>query len=76
MTGCVYAHARLRQCACLRTYAFARVFMGTRVKMRVYPTASVAMPRLRPRLNQEKAKTCVPRWQMGVDVDAVGMAAQ
>eukprot|EP00974_Lingulodinium_polyedra_P021360 2062717-Lingulodinium_polyedra.AAC.1 len=61
MTGCVYAHARLRQCPCLRTYAFMRVFMGTRSKMLVYSTASVAMPRLRPRPKEENAKTCVSR---------------
>eukprot|EP00974_Lingulodinium_polyedra_P027655 2672313-Lingulodinium_polyedra.AAC.1 len=49
MTGCVYAHARLRQCPCLHTYAFMHVFMSTRVNMCVYPTASVTMPCLRPR---------------------------
>eukprot|EP00974_Lingulodinium_polyedra_P073687 7134957-Lingulodinium_polyedra.AAC.1 len=28
--------------------------------MRVYPSAAVAMPHLRPRPNPEKTKTCIP----------------
>eukprot|EP00974_Lingulodinium_polyedra_P059983 5780760-Lingulodinium_polyedra.AAC.1 len=56
MIGCVYATARLRQCPCLCAYAFTHVLTSTRVKMLVYPAASVATPRLRPRPNQEKAK--------------------
>eukprot|EP00974_Lingulodinium_polyedra_P055088 5298461-Lingulodinium_polyedra.AAC.1 len=47
-TDCVYAHARLRPCPCLRAYAFMHVFTNTKNKMLVYRTASVAMPRLRP----------------------------
>eukprot|EP00974_Lingulodinium_polyedra_P030138 2902051-Lingulodinium_polyedra.AAC.1 len=71
MTGCVYAHARLRQCPCLRTSAFMHVFMSTRVKMLGYPTASVAMPCLRPRPMRGKQKRAFHDDKMGMDVDAV-----
>eukprot|EP00974_Lingulodinium_polyedra_P087955 8529834-Lingulodinium_polyedra.AAC.1 len=60
MTVCVYAHARLRQCPCLPTYAFMHVSMSTRVKMRVCPSASVAMRCLRPRPIRA-SKACVSR---------------
>eukprot|EP00974_Lingulodinium_polyedra_P045308 4345267-Lingulodinium_polyedra.AAC.1 len=44
--------------------------------MLAYPTASVAMPRLRPRPNQQKQKRAFHADKMGMDVDAIGMAAQ
>eukprot|EP00975_Prorocentrum_lima_P011080 2354755-Prorocentrum_lima.AAC.1 len=63
MTVCVYAHARLRQCPCLRASAFTHVLINNRVNVCLCSSASVAMPWLRPRPNERTAKTCVLRRQ-------------
>eukprot|EP00974_Lingulodinium_polyedra_P038867 3724065-Lingulodinium_polyedra.AAC.1 len=47
------------------------VFASTRVQMFVYPTASVAMPCLRPRPSRGKQKRAFHVGKMGMDVDAV-----
>eukprot|EP00974_Lingulodinium_polyedra_P090235 8751553-Lingulodinium_polyedra.AAC.1 len=44
--------------------------------MLVYPSASVAMPRLRPRPHQEKPKRAFRPGKMGMGVDAIGLTAE